>query len=77
MSEDAKLTIQMAVDFLNVSQEYVVSLIQHEQIPFHKTGDHCQLYASDVLKYKQKCDTERRAALGELVAQAQELDMGY
>lgn len=77
MPEDAELTTQMAADFLNVSRPHLVSLIEQGRLPFHKTGTHRRLKVSDVLKYKQQRDVESQAALHELAAQAQDLDMGY
>ncbi|GGA02916.1 helix-turn-helix domain-containing protein [Dyella caseinilytica] len=78
MPKAVELTVQMAADLLNVSQPHLVSLIERAQIPCHQTDTGCQLlYASDVFEYKQKRDSESLAALQELAAQAQELDLGY
>jgi hypothetical protein len=40
-------------------------------------GSHRRILFSNLMAYKQRVDAERRRSLDELVAQAQELGMGY
>ncbi|MBP0020907.1 MAG: helix-turn-helix domain-containing protein [Cyanobacteria bacterium SBLK] len=73
----AELTTQEAANLLNVSRPYLIKLLESQQIPFHKVGRHRRVRCEDIMQYKQDIDTKRSKVLDELVAQAQELNMGY
>jgi excisionase family DNA binding protein len=51
---------------LGMSRQFLVRLLERDEIPFHKVGTHRRIYARDVLAYKAKRDLSRRKTLDEL-----------
>ncbi|MQA16242.1 MAG: helix-turn-helix domain-containing protein [Pseudonocardiaceae bacterium] len=73
-----ELTTQEAADLLNVSRPYLIGLIDQATLPCTRTaGNHRRLRLADVLTYKRARDTERRAALDEMSAEAERLGLRY
>jgi excisionase family DNA binding protein len=75
--QNAELTAQEAADFLNVSRLFLVELLEQKKLPYRLVGTHRRIHLEDVLHYKENIDAERRKVLDQLVAEAQELKMGY
>ena len=73
----AELTTQEAADMLNVSRPHLVKLLDEGQIPHTKTGSHRRIKFTDVMAFKAERDRVSQAAMEELAAQAQVLNMGY
>lgn len=72
-----EMSTQQAADILNVSRPHLVKLLENDEIPYHKVGKHRRIKAKDLMKYKAEREDEREELLGELVSDAQEMDMGY
>ncbi len=75
--ENAELTTAEAAEVLNVSRPFLIGLLEQGQIKFRKVGSHRRIRMEDVMDYKEKVDTERDGILAELVADAEDQDMGY
>lgn len=75
--EDADLTTLQAANVLNVSHPFLMQLLEDGQLPYHITGRQRRIRLEDVMHYKRNIDQKREAVLDQLVADAQEHDMGY
>ena len=69
-SETSKiLTTQVAADFLGMSRQYFVKLIEGGAIPSRDVGNCRRVYLSDVIDFQKKRDRARRKALNKLTAE--------
>ena len=67
-----KVSIQEAADILNVSQPFLVKLLEQGKIPSIKVGSGQYIRFKDLMKYKQKRDMQRREGLKEITQFLQE-----
>ena len=63
---EAQLTTVEAARMLGVSRQFLINLLDRDEIPFHMVGSHRRIYVRHLLAYKAKRDTKRRRILDEL-----------
>jgi excisionase family DNA binding protein len=63
---EAELTSTEAARLLAVSRQFLIGLLEQNQIQYHMVGTHRRIYARDVLAYKGRRDSARRKALDDL-----------
>ena len=72
-----ELTSQRAADMLRVSRPHLIKLLDRGELPFHRVGTHRRIRVEDVLAYRKRRASERKAALDELARLSEELPGGY
>lgn len=75
MPLSAVLTTAQAAELLNVSRPHVVKLVDAGEIAHHMAGKHRRLRLTDLMAYLAKRDQDRRDALIEMHAIADEAGM--
>jgi excisionase family DNA binding protein len=66
LQSNAGLTTVEASKLLGMSRQFLIGLLESNEIPYRKVGTHRRLYARDVLAYRAKRDTARRKTLDDL-----------
>jgi excisionase family DNA binding protein len=68
IQSEATLTTVEGANMLGVSRQFLVKLLDSNEIPHHKVGTHRRIYMRDLLKYKAQRDGRREKILNDLVA---------
>jgi excisionase family DNA binding protein len=63
MPEGGDLTTQAAADFLGMSRQYLVRLLDEKKLPSHKVGTHRRVRLKDLRAYAAVRNRNRRAIL--------------
>ena len=66
MHEDEAFTTQAAANFLGISRQFFMCLLDEEQIPFHHVGTHRRVSFKDLVTYQRKRSQKRQAALDKM-----------
>ena len=57
---------QKAVNFLGMSRQFFVDLLEKGEIPHHRVGSHRRVYFKDLLDYQRERDKKRREGMNRL-----------
>lgn len=76
LPEEEMLSTQEAADFLNVSRQYLVRLIDAGELAAVKVGSHRRLRVADVKEFEAARDAKRMSAL-DLLTELSEVAGGY
>ncbi len=66
LPEDEAFTTQAAANYLGMSRQHLVNLLDQNEIPHHKVGTHRRVTFKDLLAYEKKRDKTRRQAMDKL-----------
>ena len=67
--EDEAFTTQAAANYLGMSRQHLVGLLERNEVPHHKVGTHRRVTFKDLLAYEKNRDQSRRQALDKLAGQ--------
>jgi len=73
LPEDEAFTTQAAGNYLGMSRQFFVNLLERGEIPFHRVGTHRRVTFKDLLEYEKRRDRKCREAMDRLtdeIAQA-------
>ena len=63
MHEDEAITTQAAANFLGVSRQHLVRILEAGQIPFHHAGTHRRVFLKDLISFQRERSRVRKAGL--------------
>ncbi len=66
LPEDETFTTQAAANFLGMSRQYFVGIVERGEISHHRVGSHRRVYFKDLIDYQQKRDAKRSEELDAL-----------
>ena|SRR5258708_5301865 len=70
-----ELTTQEAANFLGVSRQFLVRLLDEGKIPFHRVGTHRRVYLQDLITFRKERDRRRHDAIEEMARDAVKNDV--
>lgn len=68
MQENEAFTTQAAANFLGVSRQFLVRLLEQQKIPFHPVGTHRRVYFKDLVRFQEERSQKRREGLDAMTA---------
>lgn len=63
MHEDEAFTTQAAANFLGISRQFFVRMLDGGKLPFHHVGTHRRVFFKDLVTYQRQRSQQRKATL--------------
>ena len=73
--ESKALTTQAAANYLGVSRQHLVGLVDRGELPHHRVGAHRRIAVADLLAFAERRDVARRGALNRLASEVDRLGL--
>ncbi len=65
-----EMTTQEAANFLGVSRQFLVRLLDEGKIRFHRAGTHRRVYFQDLISFRKERDLRRHKAIEQMARNA-------
>jgi len=72
MPEEETFTTQAAANYLGVSRQHLVDLLEGGSIPFHRAGTHRRVYFKDLIEFDRLRNAGRHQTLSRLAKKVDE-----
>jgi excisionase family DNA binding protein len=69
---NSELTVHQAANLLNVSQSFILKLLEEGAIPYIEVGSRRRIVFQDLMTYKQQHKVQRRQSLDKLIKMTEE-----
>ncbi|MFZ4506481.1 MAG: helix-turn-helix domain-containing protein [Fimbriimonas sp.] len=69
MHEDEAFTTQAAANYLGMSRQYFVSLLDKDILPYHRVGTHRRVLFKDIVAFQRKRSEIRKSTLDRMTAE--------
>lgn len=66
MHEDEAFTTQAAANYLGVSRQHLVRILEEGKIPFHHAGTHRRVFFKDLVVFQRERSRTRKAGLDKM-----------
>jgi excisionase family DNA binding protein len=66
MHEDEAFTTQAAANFLGMSRQFFVGLLDKDELPFHRVGTHRRVFFKDLVAFQRNRSKQRMDALNRM-----------
>ena len=77
LPEDDAFTTQAAANYLGMSRQHLVKLLDQNEIASHKVGTHRRVTFKDLLAYERRRDKNRREILDSLSSEVLAADLYF